>query len=60
MSDAFGALETPDPPPPDAIEGRARELLAELSLDEKIGLMGADTWFWPCPTSPVGGTGNRA
>ena len=47
MSDAFGALETPDPLPPDAIEGRARELLAELSLDEKIGLMGADTGFWP-------------
>jgi len=47
MSDAFGALETPDPLPDEAIEARARELLAELSLDEKIALMGGDTGFWP-------------
>ena len=47
MSDAFGALETSDPLPADAIEARARELLAELSLDEKIALMGGDTGFWP-------------
>ena len=45
-SDAFGALETHESLSPDEIEARARELLAELDLDEKIGLMGGDAGFW--------------
>jgi len=43
----FGALETPETLAPDAIEARARELLAQLSLEEKVELMGGDLPFWP-------------
>ena len=35
-SDAFGALETGDSLSPDQIDAKARELLAQLTLDEKI------------------------
>src|SRR3954452_1306148 len=47
MSDAFGALETHETLPPEAVDRRARELLVELSLEEKIALMSGDTGFWP-------------
>jgi len=44
---AFGALETSASLTSDEIESRARELLAKLSLEEKLGLMDGDTPFWP-------------
>ncbi len=44
---AFGRLETSATLTPTQIDARARELLAQLSLDEKLGLMDGDTPFWP-------------
>lgn len=44
---AFGALETLAALTPDEIDARARGLLAQLTLDEKLGLMDGDTPFWP-------------
>lgn len=44
---AFGALETPAALTPLQIDAKARGLLAQLTLDEKIGLMSGDTPFWP-------------
>ncbi|HVT74707.1 MAG TPA: glycoside hydrolase family 3 C-terminal domain-containing protein [Lacunisphaera sp.] len=44
---AFGALETPAALTPEQIETRARELVAALTLEEKLGLMDGDTPFWP-------------
>ncbi len=44
---AFGALETTASLTPAQIETRAGELLAQLSLDEKLGLMDGDSPFWP-------------
>jgi beta-glucosidase len=46
-SAAFGALETATALTSDQIETRAHELLAQLTLDEKLGLMDGDTPFWP-------------
>ncbi|MGH7995558.1 MAG: beta-glucosidase family protein [Opitutaceae bacterium] len=46
-SAAFGALETPSALTPDEIDARARELLGQLTSDEKLGLMDGDTPFWP-------------
>ena len=43
---AFGTLETSEIFTPDQIEANARELLAQLTLDEKIGLMDGDPSFW--------------
>ena len=43
---AFGALETPEPLPSPEIEARARALLDQLDLDEKITLMYGDVSFW--------------
>ncbi|HWT22943.1 MAG TPA: glycoside hydrolase family 3 C-terminal domain-containing protein [Solirubrobacteraceae bacterium] len=45
-SAAFGALETQEALGPEAIEARAAALLEQLSLEEKIELMGGDTPFW--------------
>lgn len=43
---AFGRLETRDHLTPEQIDGLARGLLAQLSLDEKIAMMHGDTsWF---------------
>src|SRR6266567_5689616 len=39
---SFGALETSTVLTPDQIEAKARELLAHLSLEEKLGLMDGD------------------
>lgn len=44
---AFGALETTDPLTDAQIDDRARQLLAQLTFDEKLGLMDGDTPFWP-------------
>ena len=44
---AFGALETSQSLSPEQIEARAKELLAQLTLDEKTNLMSADPPFWP-------------
>jgi len=46
-SAAFGALETAQALTPGQIDARTRELLAKLTLDEKLGLMDGDTPFWP-------------
>jgi beta-glucosidase len=45
-SAAFGILETQEPLTNGQIEGITRELLAQLSLDEKIGMMSGDTSFF--------------
>ncbi len=44
---AFGALETPAALTPGQIDARARALFAQLTLDEKLGMMDGDTPFWP-------------
>ena len=44
---AFGALETAEALTPEQIDARARGLLAQLTLDEKLGMMDGDTPFWP-------------
>ncbi len=44
---AFGGLETAAVLTPEQIDSRARGLLAQLTLDEKLGLMDGDTPFWP-------------
>ena len=46
-SAAFGALETALALTSDQIEARTHELLTQLTLDEKLGLMDGDTPFWP-------------
>lgn len=43
---AFGGLETMTPLTDEWIDGIARELLAQLSLDEKIGMMSGDMSFF--------------
>ncbi len=43
---AFGALETSATLSPDEIDARALSLVAELTLDEKLGLMDGDLPFW--------------
>jgi beta-glucosidase len=43
----FGALETPQLLTAEQIEDKAQELLAQLTLDEKIKIMSGDTHFWP-------------
>ena len=52
---AFGALETSTAMTPDQIESRARELLAQLTLDEKIWMMSADPPFWSGFADMLGG-----
>lgn len=42
---AFGGLETMTPLTDERIDGIARELLAQLSLDEKIGMSGDMSFF---------------
>ena len=60
-SAAFGALETPVRLSEEQIEARARELRAQLTLDEKLGLMDGDTPFWPglAEMMAPGGYGSR-
>jgi beta-glucosidase len=40
---------------PEEIDEKSRALLAELTLDEKLGMMDADTPFWPGFIEMVGG-----
>jgi beta-glucosidase len=44
---AFGGLETSATLTARQIDARARELLGQLTFDEKLGLMDGDTPFWP-------------
>jgi beta-glucosidase len=44
---AFGTLETAAILTPKQIDAGARGLLAQLTLEEKLGLMDGDTQFWP-------------
>src|SRR3712207_3887487 len=55
ISSAFGELETTETLTMDQIEAKAHDLLAQLSLDEKIGLMSGDTPFWPGFADMMGG-----
>jgi len=43
---AFGSLATAQTLPDETIEAHARALLAQLTLDEKIQMMGGDPPFW--------------
>jgi beta-glucosidase len=52
---AFGGLETTEALTTDQIEARARDLLAQLTLDEKIWMMYGDTPFWPGLADMMGG-----
>lgn len=58
---AFGVLETPVRLNEEQIEARARELLAQLTRDDKLGLMDGDTPFWPglAEMMAPGGYGSR-
>jgi beta-glucosidase len=44
---ASAGFEPGAQPPSEQIEARAHELLAKLTLDEKLGMMDGDTAFWP-------------
>ena len=46
-SDAFGKLETAEKLSDAQIEAKASTLLAQLTRDEKLGLMDGDLRFWP-------------
>jgi beta-glucosidase len=52
---AFGTLETTETLTLEQIEAKARDLLAQLTLDEKIGMMDGDPPFWPGITDMMGG-----
>jgi beta-glucosidase len=54
-SAAFGTLETGAAQTPEQIEAKARELLAQLTLDEKIGIMSGDPPFWSGLADMMGG-----
>jgi len=62
MSVAFGALETAAKLSDSEIEAKAKALLAQLTLDEKLGMMDGDTRFWPglAEMMPAGGYASRA
>src|SRR3712207_844430 len=55
ISSAFGELETTETLTMDQIEAKARDLLAQLNLDEKIWLMYGDTPFWSGFADMMGG-----
>lgn len=52
---AFGGLETSAPLSDAQIDAKARQLLAELTLDEKIKMMSGDLPFWPGMADMLGG-----
>ena len=56
---AFGMLETSVALTPDQIETKARELLAQLTLDEKIWMMSGDPRFWFGLADMTGGGYNQ-
>ncbi len=59
LSPAFGALETSETLTPGQIDARAQALLAQLTLDEKIGLMSGDPPFWSGLADMFSGGYNR-
>ena len=56
---AFGALETAERLTAEQIEANAHALLAELTLDEKIGIMDGDPPFWSGLADMMGGGYSR-
>ena len=52
---AFGGLETAEKLSPEQIDARARGLLGQLTLDEKIKMMSGDAPFWPGLAEMMGG-----
>ena len=46
ISDAFGALDTPAALTAEQIDAKAHALLAQLTVEEKLGLMDGDLPFW--------------
>lgn len=52
---AFAGLETTEPFSDEQIDARARELLGQLTLDEKIKMMSGDLAFWPGMADMLGG-----
>ena len=51
----FGGLETTEKRSSEQIESAAQELLAQLTLDEKIKMMSGDAPFWPGMVDMMGG-----
>jgi beta-glucosidase len=56
---AFGELETSAALSPEQIEAKARDLLAQLTLDEKLWLMSGDPPFWRGLASMMSGGNDR-
>lgn len=52
---AFGRLETTERLSDEQIDARARELLAQLTLDEKLKIMSGDLPFWEGMADMMGG-----
>ncbi|MBN1998020.1 glycoside hydrolase family 3 C-terminal domain-containing protein [candidate division KSB1 bacterium] len=52
---AFTGFEPGTVPTAEQIEAKAQELLAQLTLDEKIGMMDGDVAFWPGMVEMMGG-----
>jgi beta-glucosidase len=59
IANPFGALETRHSLTSAQVEGVARGLLGELTLEEKIGLMSGDTGFWNGLAYMLGGGYSR-
>src|SRR5262245_53310758 len=51
---AIGGLATSEALTDEQIEERARALLGQLTLDEKLGLMDGDLPFWPSLAAMAG------
>ncbi|MBN2002353.1 MAG: glycoside hydrolase family 3 C-terminal domain-containing protein [Anaerolineae bacterium] len=52
---AFTGFEPGTAPTTEQIEAKARELLAQLTLDEKLQMMDGDVGFWPGMVEMMGG-----
>jgi beta-glucosidase len=52
---AFTGFEPGTAPTAEQIEAKARELLAQFTLDEKLGMMDGDVAFWPGMVEMMGG-----
>jgi len=52
---AFTGFEPRSTPAAEQIEAKAHELLAQLTLDEKLGMMDGDIGFWPGMADMMGG-----
>jgi beta-glucosidase len=52
---AFTGFKQGTAPSAEQIEAKARELLAQLTLDEKLGMMDGDIAFWPGMAEMMGG-----